>query len=69
MKLQLAISNVVKRSQMWDLPLVKDEIRVSHIVRSHMKADYLIGDHQISHANEVWNLGFLVNENLDFEEY
>lgn len=68
-KLRLAISDVVNWSQIWELPLAKEKIRVMYIGKNNMKTDYLIGDHQISHANEVWDLGFLVTENLDFEKH
>lgn len=68
-KIQAAISEVVEWAKSHQLPLAGSKTKVLHLGKNNKKASYFIEGQRIVQATEVKDLGFIITENLEFDNH
>ena len=66
---QKAINIVDDWSKMWQLPLAPKKCQVLYLGRQNPKFNYKLDGKTLKKTKEVEDLGFIINEKLDFSKY
>lgn len=67
--IQQAIDIVTSWAEKWQLPLAPEKCQALYLGTGNTKADYYCDNVLVSKVNKVKDLGFLINERLDFTDH
>ncbi|EYC05989.1 hypothetical protein Y032_0079g1291 [Ancylostoma ceylanicum] len=68
-RLQAAIEVINRWSNRWKLPLAIEKTHVLSIGNYSSNVAYYIGDVRLENVEEVRDLGYTINNNLDFRQH